>query len=233
MAKIACFGCSWTHGATFELGVSWVNELARLMPEHEFFNLSHAGSSVLHSIWIMEEFEKWQHPDLTIFQISNEGRKTYYLSDRLTDPSYLFGPDFLRSHNDIPNLKTLCLTPSVIQSINYGTLFRESGIWGDPYFQKRYDFAKVYYETFDRQKTFDLEHKILCDYIRSHAGLPFFHTLDSVPTTYNYDETLCIQHILGKEKFMSFSSDGEGYHFTEEGCRWQAEYMKKFVENKI
>lgn len=233
MAKIACFGCSWTHGSTFEIGVSWVNELARMMPEHEFFNLSQAGSSAMHSIWVMEQFEKYQKPDFTIFQITNEGRMTYYLDEQLSNPDYLFGKKFMRPHDDIGNLKTLCLQPDVVQSVNYGTLFRENACPGDPHYEHRYNFATIFYKMFDRPKTFDLEHKILSTYIKNNVNLAFFHTLDSMPPSFGFDDTACIEHAVGKEQFMLYSSDGRGFHFTEEGCRWQAAYIKSLIENKL
>jgi hypothetical protein len=234
MANIACFGCSWTHGATFEIGVNWVNALAKLMPEHTFFNLSQAGSSLLHSIWIHEMFTKHYKPDFTIFQITTEGRKTYYLNDKVTDHSFLFGPDFLRGHDDIPNLKTLCLPPEIVQSVNYGTLFRENAAWdGDPYFKRRYDFAKIYYETFDRMKTFDLEHKIFSQYVHDNADLAFFHNLDSVPADMDLESILCIEHKFGKEKFLGYSSDGIAFHLTTEGCYQQALLIKSLIHSPL
>lgn len=230
MATVACFGCSWTHGATFELGVNWVNELAKLMPEHQFYNLSMAGSSLLHSIWVFDMFTKHYKPDFTIFQITTEGRKTYYLDDKLTDHSYLFGNNFMRSHHDIPNLKTLCLPPEIIQSVNYGTLFRENADFdGDPYFKQRYDFANEYYKLFDRPKTFDLEHKLFSQYVIEHSDLAFFHNLDSVPAVPNNDNLLCIERVFGRDKFLSYSSDGIAYHFTQEGCCQQALLIESLI----
>lgn len=229
MAVVACFGCSWTHGATYEVGTNWVNELAKLYPQHEFFNLSMAGSSVLHSITVMEQFKKHYNPDVTIFQITNEGRVTYYLDDTIKKAALLFDQKNLRLNDPLPNVHTLCLMPEQVQSINYGTLHPENaGI--DSHYKQRFDLAEKYYSVMDRDKNFLLEQKIYSLYIKDNVDLAFYHTSYSIP---NDVDLPCIETILGQEQFNNYSSDGQGHHFTEEGCRWQAEYIKSLLINKL
>jgi hypothetical protein len=228
MAIVACFGCSWTRGTDYETVNNWVNELAKLYPEHEFFNLSTPGSSVLHSTWVMEQFKKLYNPDVTIFQITNQGRVTYYLGHDIDNPKVLFSEKNLRKNDLIPNVHSLCLSNKQVQNINYGTLDpKNAGI--DELYEKRYNFANTYYSTIDKKKTSDLEQKIYSLYIKNNVDLAFFHTLVSIP----HDVELpCIQEILGNDLFDKFSYD-HGHHFSEEGCRWQANYINSLIKHKL
>lgn len=232
MSVVACFGCSWTHGATFDVGTNWVNELAKLYPQHQFFNLSLSSSSVLHSIWVMEQAKKHIKPNVTVFQLSNEGRMTYYLDHEINEPAVLFNGKNLRWNDPLPNVNTLCLKPETVQSINYGTLSRETATDTDTGFPQRRKFAEMYYTLLDTRKTFYLEQQVYAYYIKNNVDLAFYHTFNSIPPGTNNDLT-CIETVLGHEQFNNYSSDGQGYHFTEEGCQWQANYIKSLIEHKL
>jgi hypothetical protein len=219
MSKIVCLGCSFTAGTNSESS-SWVKSLAKLHPEHKFYNLALAGSSLLHSIWILEEFLKIDKPDLIIFQITTAARLTYYKEEEI-DRNGVFS--FMRS---IKNYNYMVFPNSIVSCINRGTL--ENRILFN-YDKSRILLATMYYSKLSKEKTFDVEYRALFTHVKKISDICFYHLERDI----NDPDTLSIEKILGKEKFKSFVIDGDGNHFGQDGADWQAQFISKNYLSKL
>lgn len=231
--NILTLGCSWTADRCVDAthNTSWVKELSKITPEHNFYNFAYSGTSVHHSLLILESLLKKSQInfDKIIFQITNEGRLTYYKNqnfknldlkiDKILDNYFVF--DIKK--ND--NFHNIC-------NINYGILSPNNNST-HAHWNEIKNFAKIYYTNLTREEHFDLEHKIQLEYIKNKVDLVFFHrrfNLSNI-SSFDYDpnkDHLVIQDVLGDEKFKSFSVD-EGNHFSYEGCVWEAKYLKSKI----
>ena len=225
--NILVLGCSWTSGL-HDHPYNWVTALAEMMPEHTFYNCAHPGTSLLHSIWIMEKCLEQSNEinggikfDKIIFQITNEGRLTYYheLDDFKVN-------DWIRYKTD--NLYALEIDWQKLCIINYGVLIPENSSPNHGKWKEIRKFAKDYYTRCTRQHHFNLEHKILAEYVKNKADLVFFHRRDDN----NISGILSIQDILGDEQFKKFVIDS-GDHFGIAGCQWQAKHIKTLLESGL
>jgi hypothetical protein len=156
--------------------------------------------------------------DKIIFQITNEGRVTYYKD---LDPIKL--PELLVKKRE----NYFCLEPdwTKIHTVNYGVLHAENRDSKHPRWSDIKNFARVYYSALTRVEHFDLEHKILIEYVKSKSDIVFCHKRyeSSFPT----GDLIAIQDILGDD-FNKFVIDN-GSHFNLEGVKWQASYIKSLI----
>lgn len=201
--KIAVYGCSWSQGLSLHDYSSWVTELASVCPEHEFYNYSYGGSSVLYQIHLMENTKA----DFKIFQVSAPGRLTWW--DDVKDHSkYL-----TQIRDNVWGFRSV----NINHRINTGTIASEKFKYTKPEIHK---FGKMYYSLIENNY-FVTEHIVHSYYAIKKSDYCFCHTssvngLDSV-----YDT-------LGKEKFESFVIDN-GNHFGKEGQKWQAKWIKEKI----
>lgn len=218
--NILVLGCSWTAG-TWGDTPNWVTSLSELCPHHTFYNCATAGTSLLHSIFIFEEFmsqvEQHKHKiDKVIFQITNEGRLTsYYNLKKIIISEWL-----TKEKN---NLYRLHIDFNHLGNVNYGMLNAKNFSKNFSSSLKLHLFAKSYYKLFTREFTFDLEHKILVSYLKEKTDFLFFHR---DPGIIELNNLPCIEKELGLEKFNNFCYD-EGKHFNQDGCNWQAHWIKE------
>lgn len=231
--NILVLGCSWSDDRFISKNIktSWVKELSKIMPEHNFYNFSYTGSSVHHNLLIMESSLKFLDIkfDKIIFQITNEGRVTYYKNFDLKNIKNFIVKNsknyFKLDLNKDENFHNIC-------NINYGTLLYpyKNHKYGD----EIYNFAKTYYSTLDIEHNFFLEFKVQVEYIKNKVDLMFLHKriTDSLYSFFNPNEDkIIIQEVLGDDKFKEFSID-EGSHFSHIGCIWEAMYIKSIIKEK-
>jgi hypothetical protein len=221
--NVLCLGCSWTAGIK-QQPYNWVTALSKMMPEHNFYNCSQTGSSLLYSIWIMEEFlsnaKENGSPikiDKIIFQITTEGRLTYYHDYENFDIN-----QWIVKKTD--NLFKLESDRKNLAVINYGVLLPENKNSNHPKWESMHSFATEYYSRLSRQMHFDLEHRALVEYIRPKVDLMFMHKKDDI----GIPDVISVQDILGDEQFNKFCID-RGSHFNLVGSVWQAQYIKHLL----
>jgi hypothetical protein len=223
--NILCLGCSWTAGINAQ-PYNWVEALAKITPEHTFYNFALCGSSLLHSIWILETTLKQQWDiikigkiDKVIFQVTNEGRLTYYKN---LDNVRL--ADYVEKSKTISNYNILNLPWQQICQLNYGVLHPENASIHHSSWNEIYKFATDYYSKLTRHQHFDIEHKALVEYARSHSDFMFLHRRDDI----GIPQIDSIQDILGDDQFNNFVIDNGG-HFNILGANWQASYIKSLL----
>lgn len=221
--NILCLGCSWTAGVN-EQPYNWVTALSNIMPENTFYNCSQAGSSLLYSIWVMEEFLAKAKQDgvpikidKIIFQVTNEGRLTYYHDYENFDIN-----KWIITKAD--NLFNLEVDWQNLAVINYGTLLPENQSPNHNKWKSIHSFAAQYYSRLTRNMHFDLEHRALIEYIRPKVDLMFMHKKDDI----GIPNITAIQDILGDHLFNGYCIDG-GSHFNIAGANWQANYIKDLL----
>lgn len=219
--NVLCLGCSWTDGV-IEQPYNWVTSLSEMMPEHTFYNCSQRGSSLLYSIWVMEEFLSkakiagtYIKIDKIIFQITGEGRITYCYNYDNFDISQCI---IAKSNN----LFKLNIDRQNLATINYGSLLsikRHHTKWEDIH-----SFAIEYYSKLNKQMHFDLEHRALVEYIRPKVDLMFTHIHSDI----GIPGVTSIQDILGDQLFNDYCID-PGFHFNTAGVNWQAQHIRNLL----
>jgi hypothetical protein len=210
--NILCLGCSWTEGVPAARD-NWVSALAEQTPDNTYYNLAQGGSSLLHSIWVMEQFlaQSSVKIDKIIFQLTTDGRVTYYKDlDNFKIDDWLI--------NITPNLYRLKIQWDKLRTITYSTASMHPTT---PKEVELFKFANMYYSNLTTEHHFQLEHKILIEYIKSRVDFLFFHRRD----TTGISGITSIQDELGDELFSKFSIDN-GSHFGKEGVQWQAQWIR-------
>jgi hypothetical protein len=221
--NVLCLGCSWTAGVN-EQPYNWVTALSEMLPEHKFYNCSQTGGSLLYNIWVMEEFlAKAKHLDnpividKIIFQITNEGRLTYYYDYENFDINrWLI--------NKTDNLYQLETDWQNLGSINYGTLLPENQSVNHPKWKHIHSFATEYYSRLTRSMHFDLEHRALVEYIRPKVDYMFLHKRNDI----GISDVTSMQDIFGDQQFNEYCID-RGSHFNMAGAVHQAQYIKNLL----
>ena len=210
--NILCLGCSWTEGVP-AAPYNWVTALSEQTPNNTYYNLAQGGSSLLHSIWVMEQFlaQSTVKIDKIIFQLTTEGRVTYYKDlDNFKINDWLI--------NITPNLYRLKIQWDKLRTVTYSTASMHPT---DAKETELFRFANMYYSSLTTEHHFQLEHRILIEYIKSRVDCLFFHRRDTTDTP----GIVSIQDTMGDELFLKFSVDN-GCHFGEEGAKWQAQWIQ-------
>ena len=224
--NVLVLGCSWTSGTSIAPNINsgygntgeanWVYQLSKIMPEHNFYNFAFPGTSVLHSINIMEQTKKLKNFnfDKIIFQITNEGRFTYYKD---LESNFVTTERIIQKEK---NYYFLDLDFNQVLTVNYGTLNHPESI-------KEYKFAKMLYENFTVEHNFSVEQKVYVEWLKNNTSLIFFHKKDFCLKD---ESILTIENLLSKDTWNSFIFDGPGCHFNIEGCKWQANYISQYIK---
>jgi hypothetical protein len=220
--NILCLGCSWTSG--LHIGdhkgfansgeINWVRQIAKIMPEHNFYNFAFPGTSVMHSINVLHQSKKLLNFDKVIFQITNEGRYTYYKNL----PHNFVSLDRVVQENK--NYFYLDLTMDQVWNINFGVLNQKVFMREED--KDRFSLAKMWYERFTSTSNFCIEHKVSIEYLKSQVDLLFFHKKDCC----FIDNVQTIQDQILNEKWNDYVID-DGCHFNLDGCIWQANFIKE------
>lgn len=231
--NIFVFGCSWSDDRVVDNNIttSWVYELSKIMPEHNFYNFAYSGSSVHHSILIMESvLTNFQiKPDKIIFQVTSEGRVTYYKNqdfknfnlkvEKISNNYFKFDIGKKDNFHNVCCVNYGMLNPNNNSSHNHWTKIKK--------------FAKIYYTNLTKEEHFDLEYKIQLEYIKQKSDLFFLHKKHNVTNISSFsfepnNEFLVIEDLLPINR-DSFIIDN-GFHFSYIGCKWQAEIIKHIIK---
>jgi hypothetical protein len=227
--NIACFGCSWTAGIHYRIEDSynngfadtgennWVRQLSKIMPYHNFYNFAFPGSSIIHSIYVLDQVKK-NIPilfDKIIFQATTEGRFTYY-NEPLNNTDFVILPRIKQLED---NYFYLDLTMNEVITVNYGTLGYKD--------HTGFFLAEAIYSCLNPRQTFQYEHRIYLDWLKDKVDLLFFHRKNHC----FIEGILTIEDKLTAEEWNKFVID-EGGHFSLNGSKWEATYIKEHI-NKL
>ena len=80
--KILCLGDSFTdHWQDYEESIGWVQQLARCMPEHEFYNWAVSGTGINLHDTLFKKLSLEVKPDLVIWQLTHPARHTFFTNE--------------------------------------------------------------------------------------------------------------------------------------------------------
>lgn len=207
------FGCSWTGWHN-----NYVQELAKLEPNHNFYNWAVKGSSINISTFLLEQVKKkFTTPNnYFIFQVTNSGRVTWW------DDNYKKWWDDNYKHYLIPEKQTDNYYRTKHRDINNG-IVGGFGATSCPIVT-----AKKYQEEYFRwtsRSTMKHDHKIHCHYAKNNSNFMFFHRSHSAPKEFKDD--FIVEDVLGKKRYQELCNQGDGSHFGLEGSQWQAKWLRK------
>lgn len=211
--KIAVFGCSWSQGLYPDLD-NWVKELAKLLPDYEFYNFSLGGTSLAYSIHLLEQiYDSDINFDITIFQATSEGRLTWWKSHNIFNFLERHGDNLF--HIDKKNIN------DYVDKINYGTVFSKSDLNKNDKI-----FGRQYYSRLNLDMT-SIELRSLLEFADKRVNILFSHR-SMKKYGLNY---LSVFDTLGEENFKKFVID-EGEHFSNAGNKWQALWILDKLKQK-
>lgn len=158
--NIACFGCSYTAGMPDNDWYNWPETLAKLRSSDKIYNLAVGGSSLLLSLYLLEEFSKLIKFDKVLFQITHPHRfssinnldiRQLQLSNKQN--YYRLDPEIRKQGNIVT------ITPS-----------NSKMQWSNVY--EKIKFAKQYYRYYNADLGM-LEHNILKNVVKEKSNLSF------------------------------------------------------------
>lgn len=199
--RIYCFGCSFTEGVEANNFISWVDFLAKLLPDYDFFNYGVGGTSELFHAYLLRTLPEKQDSDISIFQITSHSRMTWW--------------------NQIDFHKLMHHNKDNIYKLNRDIVFQNFdrvniGVLSQPR-DKNYKFAKTYYKKMT--KIYHSEnYRANIRYASDFFDYAFNHRKC---TAFNYDSFH--DSITGNE-WKKYIID-EGDHFDEIGCEQEANWV--------
>lgn len=205
--NIAFFGCSFTEGPTddFDNYVVW---LSKLNPQHNFYNFSAAGTSIMYHTYLLEQITKMDF-DVKVFQFTTSGRFTTWTPHNIKE--YI-----IKKYDNY-----FCLNKNYVQYIdrlNIGSVSEKK------YVTYKVNFGKEYYKRMS-DSCMDLDHRVYIDYIKPKVNFCFHHRKSrdvSIPSVYNS---------LDISQWNKFVID-DGDHFGLEGSLWQAKWLDKHLKER-
>jgi hypothetical protein len=217
MNKLLAFGCSWTQGVPPDHN-SWAKEFAILNPEIVVEDFSLGGSSVK---WSASQLIKHQKKHTTtkatktVFQITHPGRVTFEYQD--------IDADSLREQvldNYAKTGKKMSLFTLPLKEI-YKERYNE--IYTLEQITAAHD---VVFDAFSADVEF-IEHGMYINWVLPQVDFAFAHTIYGQNSYYkNYGVRLpSVEEHFGEKQFNNWCYDG-GKHFTAEGCREVAKWIK-------
>ena len=215
--RIYCFGCSHTMGIEGNNNMSWVDFLARKLPDYDFYKLGDGGSSELFHAFLMSQmYPKKEDNDIFIFQMTHVGRLTWWNDIDFTN-------SFKRTSRNVYCINQKFVKKN-IEKINYGTLKNTQTYASD----STKKLAAYYYgETTDIYV--DINYISNIAYAGKYFDYGFMH-YNSLSTLDNCDENLeqydCFSNSIGKELWSKFQYDS-GKHLTLDGLKYQSEWIYK------
>lgn len=200
MSNYHFFGCSWTAWSK----TNYVEELAKLTPEHNFYNWAQSGSSIALSTYLLDAVKHRYTGDNNyfIFQATNPYRVSWWNTI-----------DF-RSINQLqPNyFKLPALDGKYWQGFSAANC-------KDKAFGK---YHKQYYMT-NTNTNMNHEYKTYCKFAKDNSDYIFWQQKQQNKV---FDNMICVQDLLGEEKHNKYLSR-DGWHFARPGSKWQAQWIKK------
>ena len=159
--NIVCLGCSYTAGMP-DSYYSWPEKLANLRPSDTIYNLAVGGTSLLFSIYILEQIQKIINVDKTICQITNPHRQTSLEKIKIED-SFIKNKNYIRLDPDIRvKQKILTITPATTK-----------GKWTEN--KEKIKWSLNFYKNYSKDLGL-LQHKILDNYIKNVSTFTFTYS---------------------------------------------------------
>ena len=207
------FGCSWTGWHN-----NYVQELAKLEPDHNFYNWAVKGSSISISTFLLEQVKrKFTTPNnYFIFQVTNPGRVTWW------DEKYKQWWDDKYEQYLIPKKETDNYYRTNHRDINNEIVggFSASGC---PIVSAK-EYQKEYYRWTSRS-TMNHDHRMHCHYAKNNSNFMFFHRRCLHE---EFKDHFIVEDVLGEKQYRKFCNQGDGVtHFGLEGSQWQAKWLRK------
>ena len=204
------FGCSWTGW----LNNNYVQELAKLDPNNNFYNWGIPSSSIHISTFVLDYVKK-KFSSLNnyfIFQVTtfsrvtwwDENYKKYLTPEKITDNYYRLG--------DTARKEILNGSFSAANCPN-----KSARKFKDEYFK------------WTSYSTMSHNHRMHCYYAKQNSNFMFFQKPDSRHK--EFEDHLVVQDVLGKERYQELCNQDDMYHFGLEGAQWQAKWISNVISN--
>lgn len=159
--NIVCLGCSYTAGMP-DSYYSWPEKLADLRPKDTIYNLAVGGSSLLFSIYILEQIQKLINVDKIIFQITNPHRHTTFEEIKIED-SLIQNNNYIRLDPEIRRKqKILTITPA-----------NTKGKWTND--KEKVNWSLTFYKHYSKELG-TLQHNIFVNYVKDISTISFAHS---------------------------------------------------------
>lgn len=199
------FGCSWTGWSNN----NYVQELAKIKPEHNFYNWGILGSSIHISTFVLD-YVKQKFSSLNnyfVFQVTTLSRvtwwdekyKKYLIPEQVTDNYYRLGhganEEFLGSFSaaSCPNKHARKYKEEYFKWTSYSTMAHN--------------------------------HKMHCHYAKQNSDFMFFQKPDARHK--EFKDHLIVQDVLGEKRYQELCDQEDKHHFGLEGAQWQAKWISK------
>lgn len=207
--KIAVFGCSWTAGSHPKY-ISWVEELAKLKPEHTFVNYAIGGLSNSMIMALAKKFKK--EYDISIVKLTSPGRLSFF------NPK--FNIDEQIKITTESNYHTWIDTSTILNNfvrLNYAYSNRSVS---EPYSLKTIiKFHKMYY-SYVNEEIFNVESEAAAHWCLNNVDLTYSHLAK------HYQHLNIPVECAEKQipYFKQYIYD-HGYHVNQPGAIKEAEYI--------
>jgi hypothetical protein len=205
MSNYHFFGCSWTGWEK----TNYVEELSKLVPEHNFYNWGQGGSSIALSTYLLDAVKKnyTDSDNYFIFQVTTPRRVSWW--------NEKFDEHALGSIKKIDT--------------NYFKLpFHTVNNWWQgfsPSYLKDKSFSKYHknYYSINTDAVMHHEYKMHYSFAKNNSDYIFRHLAKKTDII---DDVKCIQDILDKQTYEKYLSD-DNSHFAINGSKWQAQWIMK------
>tara|TARA_B100001027_G_scaffold210842_1_gene178402 strand:- start:173 stop:838 length:666 start_codon:yes stop_codon:yes gene_type:complete len=214
--KLAVFGCSWSYGTSQhrkphkKVEPNWVRCLSKIRPDISITSFAHPGTSLQFSAFLFEQFA--QEFDYTIFQITGSGRLCFWPDQFNFKKHMIQYEDNLIQFDDLDSYIFSTNISALLDPENNSWIFKNKTA-------DEVNFAHNYFK-YMPSDILELEYRAIVDKIYNKANLTFWH---HGVEQYRSD-IFSINQILGDEQYKQYVMDS-GYHFDEDGCKWQANYI--------
>lgn len=201
------FGCSWT-GWTKN---NYVRELAKLEPDHNFYNWGVKGSSINISTFVLDYVKKkFPSPNnYFIFQVTSPGRVTWWDEkyEKYLTPEKITNNYYTTDHSTNSNMST------IIGGFTANSCPNQSAL----------KYQRQYFKWTSRS-TLKHDHKMHCHYAKNNSNFMFFHM--RCPHK-EFKDYFSVEDVLGKRRYQELCNQEDKHHFGLEGSHWQAKWLRK------
>jgi len=209
MSNYHFFGCSWTGWEK----TNYVEELSKLVPEHNFYNWGQMGSSIALSTYLLDAVKKnyTGSENYFIFQATTPYRVSWW--DKKADEHALRSIKKKRdNYFKLPFLERdnwwQGFSPSFLPDKTYGK------------------YHKKYY-SINTNAVMKHEYKMHYLYATASSDYIFRHLAQNIDII---DNVKCIQNVLDKKTYKKYLSS-DNSHFSITGSKWQAQWIMKEIFN--
>lgn len=200
------FGCSYTGWKPN----NYVQELAKLEPDHNFYNWGVTGSSIILSTFVLDCVKKkYTAPNnYFIFQVTNPGRVCWW-SDKYED--YL--EKIQKTTDNYYRTKIDNINNEIVGGFTANSCSNQSAL----------KYKRQYFK-WTSHSTLEHDHKMHCHYAKNNSNFMFFHLQCPYKEFKDY---FSVEDVLGKRRYQELCDQEDGNHFALEGAQWQAKWIRK------